>query len=157
MMRSAAILLLAASVGLLTGCVERRMVINSDPPGAVVLRNGQPLGATPVDDHFIYYGTYNFTLIKEGYETLNVQEKVKAPWYEWFPLDFISENLVPYPIVDVRRFNYKLQPRTVPPTQQILTDSQLLRSKGQALEAPPPQQPPAPQQPVPQQAPIQLP
>lgn len=144
MMRSAAILMLAVSVSLLTGCVERRYVINSDPPGAVVLRNGQPIGATPVDDHFIYYGKYNFTLIKEGYETQVIEEKIRAPWYEWFPLDFISENLVPYPIVDVRRFNYKLQPRTMPQTQQLINDAQVLRSKGMALEAPPPQPPTAP-------------
>src|SRR5262249_58004588 len=60
------------SAALLTGCVERRFVIESVPPTAQVLRNGQPIGFTPVDSEFIYYGKYNFTLIKDGYETLHV-------------------------------------------------------------------------------------
>src|SRR5947209_14074171 len=79
----------ALTLGLLTGCVERRYVITSDPPGAVVLRNGQPIGATPVDDYFVYYGKYNFTLIKEGYETLPVVQNIPTPWYESFGVDFI--------------------------------------------------------------------
>ena len=50
------------SLAALAGCVERRFVIESDPPGALVLMNGQQLGATPVDGHFVYYGRYHFTL-----------------------------------------------------------------------------------------------
>lgn len=128
----------AACAGLLTGCVERRYVITSDPPGAIVLRNGQPIGATPADDHFIYYGNYEFTLVKEGYETLKVQQKIPAPWYEYYPLDFISENLIPYRIEDVRRFHYQLQPRKVVQTDQLLQDAQNLRNRGMSVEPPPP-------------------
>src|SRR5581483_5232398 len=54
----------ALCAGALTGCVERRYVITSDPPGAIVYCNGRQIGATPVDDHFIYYGKYDFTLVK---------------------------------------------------------------------------------------------
>lgn len=124
----------AASVGLLTGCVERRYVITSDPPGAIVMRNGQPIGATPVDDHFVYYGTYDFTLVKEGYETLQVKQKITTPWYEWFPLDFISENLFPWPITDVRRFNYVMEPRKMVQTDQLLNDAENLRNRGRSLQ-----------------------
>src|SRR5437660_464634 len=55
---------------LLTGCVDRRYVVTSDPPGALVLRNGQPIGATPADGHFVYSGHYPFTLLRDGYQTL---------------------------------------------------------------------------------------
>jgi hypothetical protein len=126
----------AVGVGSLAGCVERRYVITSDPPGAVVLRNGQPIGATPVDDYFVYYGTYNFTLLKEGYETLQVEQEIPTPWYECFPLDFFSENLVPHPIQDVRRFHYTLEPRQAVRTDQLLNDAQNLRNRGQSLGAP---------------------
>src|SRR5580693_4048976 len=55
--------LLIATVG--TGCVERRYVVTSDPPGALVFRNGVPLGPTPVDDFYVYYGEYDITLVKD--------------------------------------------------------------------------------------------
>src|SRR5438270_8298429 len=113
MKRNAWLFGLVASGFLLAGCVERRYVVSSDPPGALVLRNGQPLGATPADDHFTYYGNYHFTLIRDGYETLEVDECVRAPWYEWPPLDFVSENLVPWWIYDVRHFHYAMQPLQV--------------------------------------------
>jgi hypothetical protein len=114
----------------LMGCVDRRYVVTTDPPGAVVLRNNQPLGPSPVDDHFVYYGTYNFTIIKEGYETLQVQQEIPPPWYQYPPLDFFSENIVPYPIVDVRRFHFKLEPRRIPNTEQLLNEAQNLRNRG---------------------------
>src|SRR5262249_15715254 len=122
------------------GCVERRYVVTTDPPGAVVLRNDQPIGASPADDHFTYYGKYHFTLIKEGYETLQVIQPIRAPWYEYFPLDFISENLIPWSIVDVRRFHYGLEPRRMPTPDQLLNQAQPLRGRGQELQplTPPP-------------------
>jgi len=63
-------LVMAVCAAAVTGCVERRYVIYTDPPGAMVLRNGQTLNATPVDDHFVYYGKYKFTIFADGYETL---------------------------------------------------------------------------------------
>jgi hypothetical protein len=94
--------------GIFMGCVERRYVVYSDPPGAVVLRNGQPIGATPVDDHFLYYGKYNFTIMKEGYETLQVQQKICSPWYEYPIIDFFSENVIPWQ--DLRQKGLSLGP-----------------------------------------------
>ena len=75
---------------LCAGCVERRYVVTSEPPGALVLRNGVPIGLTPVDDFFIYYGSYDLTLIKDGYETLPAKVKIDAPWYQYPPLDFVA-------------------------------------------------------------------
>src|SRR5262245_36824828 len=98
------------ALAMLSGCVERRFVVQSMPPGALVLRDGKPLGSTPVDDSFVYYGKYRFTLIKDGYETQDVIQDVPAPWYEIPPLDFVVENLIPFKFRDVRRFTYELQP-----------------------------------------------
>src|SRR6516164_6523474 len=64
--------LLGACVALgLAGCVERRFLIESDPPGAFVYKDGQFLGATPVDVSYLYYGKYEFMLVKDGFETLH--------------------------------------------------------------------------------------
>jgi hypothetical protein len=135
MRRNKRVLGLLLCAGLLTGCVERRYVIYTDPPGAVVLRNGQPIGATPVDDHFVYYGNYHYTIVKDGYETLQVDQVINTPWYEFFPLDFISENLTPWPIEDRREFRFKLEPRRIVNTADLLKDAQNLRNRGFSLGA----------------------
>lgn len=126
----------AACAGMLTGCVERRFVVTSDPPGAVVLRNGKPIGFSPGDDHFVYYGNYHFTIIKDGFETLQVDQNVPAPWYEYPPLDFVSENLVPWHIEDVRRFHYQLRPQQVTDTRELLRQSEHLRARGHSIAPP---------------------
>lgn len=130
--RGPVLLLLAATC--LTGCVERRFVIESDPPGALVLMNGQPLGATPCDGHFVYYGKYQFTLIKDGYETLQVDECFRTPWYEYFPIDFFSENVYPLKVEDVRRpAPYRLLPKVQPRTDALLGQAEQFRTKGRSL------------------------
>jgi hypothetical protein len=145
MRRNAWLLGVALAAGLSAGCVERRFVVTSDPPGALVLRNHEPIGAAPADDHFVYYGRYHFTLIKDGYETLQVDQVVASPWYEYFPLDFISENLVPFQIEDVRRFHYTLTPLQGVRTDELLNRGQMLRNQGLAISPPPPPAgPPAP-------------
>src|SRR5438552_2043296 len=115
------VLLLAA--GLTTGCVERRYVMTSEPPGALVYRDGRPIGVTPVDDSFVYYGKYHFTLVKDGFETLQVEEDFTTPWYEYAPLDFVSENIWPFKVRDVRRPSYQLQP-----LRQVQADDVLSRA-----------------------------
>ena len=91
------------AAALCTGCVEQRYVITSDPPGAAVYRNGNLIGYTPVDDTFVYYGKYHFTLVKDGYETLQVDQDIAGPVYEYPGLDFVSEVLYPFNLRDVHR------------------------------------------------------
>jgi hypothetical protein len=125
----------------MTGCVERRFVIESTPPGAQVLRDGRPIGFTPCDDFFVYYGTYHFTLVKDGYETLNVFPEIKAPWYEYPPLDFIVENLLPFKIRDVRRLHFQMEPKQAVRTDEVLDRATGLREQGKTIgepKAPPP-------------------
>jgi hypothetical protein len=124
-----------AGVGL-SGCVERRYVIESDPPGALVLVNGQPLGTTPVDGYFIYYGDYNFTLIKDGYQTKQVTQKLTSPWFELPPFDFATENLYPGKIEDVRRFRYCLDPLVQVRTDELLRQAEELRNRGKSVGEP---------------------
>jgi hypothetical protein len=126
----------AILAGLAAGCVERRYVITSDPPGAIVYRNGQPLGATPVDDHFVYYGKYKYTFVKDGFETMEVEQEIPAPWYEYPVIDFVSENVVPWQIEDVRRFHFKLSPRRIVNTNDLLKDAQNLRNRGMTIQTP---------------------
>lgn len=116
------------------GCVERRYVVTSDPPGALVFRNGQPIGTTPVDDSFVYNGVYHFTLVKEGYETLQVDEDFKAQWFEYPPLDLLAENFWPFKIRDVRRPSYQLQPMQAVRHDDVLNRATELRARGKELQ-----------------------
>jgi len=138
MSRYARILVVALGVAGLTGCVERRFIIESNPPGAIVYQNGQYVGATPVDVPFTYYGRYEFEIMKEGYETRKVEWRVRAPWFEWFPLDFFSENVWPWHIQDNRRLPFELDPVLQPRTEDVLNDARTLRERGQAVPAPKP-------------------
>jgi hypothetical protein len=51
-------------------------------------------------------------------------------------MDFISENLIPWTIHDVRRFTYVLQPTQVRTPEQVLREAQLLRTYGAAIGEP---------------------
>src|SRR5262245_38010859 len=63
MRRCACLLALVLAAGLAGGCVERKYTVYTDPPNALVLVNNTPLGASPADGSFVYYGKYNFTLM----------------------------------------------------------------------------------------------
>jgi len=150
----AGLLSVALCLGWLTGCVERRFVITTNPPEAMVYdEKHMPLGASPTDRQFVYYGKYQFTIVRDGYETLVVTENVKAPWYEWFGLDFFSE-AVPYWFRDVRRLHYDLKPAPVVPAEEILEKAKQMRTKGQAIGVPlPPAEPAAIEGPPPRALP----
>ena len=111
----------------LTGCVRRRLMVRSNPPGAMVYVDNQPVGTTPCATDFIYYGTREIRLIKPGYETLTVKQPIPAPWYEIPPLDFISENVFPQKIQDYRTVSYNLVPQVIVPTEQLLGRAEQLR------------------------------
>lgn len=135
-MRIACLLPWALGIALLTGCVERRYVVMSDPPGALVVANGKPIGAAPADNHFVYYGNYHFTLVKDGYATLQVDQKMKRPWYEYFPLEIVSEIFWPFWIEDVHHFTYRLEPLPSVKPEDMLSRAQVLRDRGQTIGVP---------------------
>lgn len=105
------------------------MTINSDPPGALVLVDGEEKGYTPAPIDFTYYGTREITLIKDGYETVTTMQKVRTPWYQIFPLDFVSDNLLPFKVTDRHQFDYQLKPQTISPSQQLIDRANELRSE----------------------------
>lgn len=120
-------------VALAGGCVERQFFIDSNPPAAQVFRNGELIGTTPCEVSFVYYGEYEFTLVKDGYETLVVREKIRTPWYEVPPLDFFTENVWPFKVRDSRRLNFTMQPRRATSTADVLMRAEQLRGQGRAI------------------------
>lgn len=59
-------LLAGAAVAAAGGCVQRRMTVRSNPPGALVYVDDYQIGTTPVSTDFIYYGTRKIRLVKDG-------------------------------------------------------------------------------------------
>ena len=82
--------------------------MRSNPPGALVYIDDYQIGITPCSTEFTYYGTRNVVLVKDGFETLRVQHKFFPTWYQIPPLDFVSDNLVPFEIHDDRLLSYTL-------------------------------------------------
>lgn len=111
--------------------MHRRMTINSNPPGARVLVDGKDIGLTPVSMDFLYYGTREITLIKDGYETKTVMQDVSMPWYQVPPLDFISDNFVPYKVTNRHGFHYDLQPQKQVPQRSLIDRGNSLRNAAQ--------------------------
>lgn len=131
------ILILPASLG----CVRRRMMIRSNPPGALVFVDGQEIGRTPVATQFTYYGTRNFRLVKDGYETISVNQRFSAPWYQIPPFDFVSENLVAKEIRDERVVDFELVPRANLTPGDVLIHADQLRGEVQPAAAWIPEEP----------------
>ena len=119
----------AVLLGLLAspGCVRRRLMVRSNPPGAMVYVDNQLIGTTPCATSFVYYGTREIRLVKAGYETYTVNQPIPAPWYQIPPLDFVSENLTWKKIQDFRTVTYDLQPQTIVPTEQLIGRAEELR------------------------------
>jgi hypothetical protein len=148
---------------LCSGCVERTYTILTAPPAATVLENGHEIGPAPVTRPFQYYGTYRFDLIADGYQTKTVLQPISHPWYEYFPLDFIAENLIPFTICDHRVFTYTLDRIQVVPPEVVFDAGSQLRLQGQSIGTPPavhPLPPPGqivlpPGQPLPPQGQVQ--
>jgi len=150
MQKLPAVIAIVVAIGLMAGgCVQRRLTIRSNPPGARVYVGDQEIGTTPVSTDFVYYGTRRIRLAKDGYETLVVNQPIPTPWYQIPPLDFVSENLVPGEIRDERVINYQLVPLQQVPTDQLLSRAEQLRASSGAQQVnvvapqvtPPPTQP----------------
>jgi hypothetical protein len=130
--RRAKILLgLCLACAALTGCVERRYTIRTNPPGAIAIVNGEEIGPTPVSRSFTFYGDRKITLIADGYQTQQIQQPIKAPWWDNNITDFVTENAIPITLRDEREFTYTMTPGTIPPEQDLVNRAQGLRAEGQ--------------------------
>lgn len=145
------------TLAVLPGCVQRRMTVRSNPPGALVYVDDYQIGTTPVSTDFIYYGTRKIRLVKDGYETLTVRQPFPLPWYQVFPLDFVTENIWPWEIRDERVVDLAMMPAATMPPEEVVGRAEVARlsaGSGVAVPAAVVVQPtPLPSPPMPQPAP----
>ena len=117
---SASAMLLAAA----TGCIQRTLQIETDPPGANVWVNGENVGKTPAELPFLTYGSIEVFMQMEGHATRKEVVRLRPPWYAVFPIDFFTDVLYPGTLHDRKTFGFKLD-RPTPP------DLEALRSRGE--------------------------
>ena len=125
--RSIIIIAIVAELFAFTGCVRRRLTLRTDPPGATVYLDNVEIGKTPISRDFNFYGTRELRFVKEGCETHTEMIKLRAPWYEWVGLDFVSETLVPGEILDRHNHSVKLRPLDVTSPDVLIAQAEQLK------------------------------
>jgi len=120
-------LALVAAAGL-GGCLEREMIISSQPPGALVWVSDVEVGRTPVTFPFTWYGDYDIILRLDGYQTLKTHAQISPPPQEVPPLDFFCE-IAPWTFRDRRWLDYKLEPYRAPGDDELIQRAESLRQE----------------------------
>lgn len=124
--------LIAISVLLvsLAGCVERTVKIRTEPPNALVLVNDEEVGLTPVKFSFLWYGDYDITIRKTGYETIKTHYRIDSPWWQLPPFDLFAEAFTPGTLHDDHELpTYTLQATSQPSVDDLVGRSEEIRSR----------------------------
>ena len=127
-MRKHSLFVLCVAIVIFAGCVERRLTINTQPQGALVVLNDEEIGTSPVTVPFNWYGDYNVRISKEGFATLKTHRPLKGPWYDKFPFDFFAL-LNPKRTVDSYEWTFDLAPKQEPSRETILQKAEELKNK----------------------------
>ena len=103
--------LIAVSIAIFLnfGCIERKFVIITNPAdsevyidgkyvGNSVLRNKNDPNTGRIEIPFVYYAPREIIIKKKNYESRSEFLKPTTPWYDYFPVDFFTEILIPYTI-----------------------------------------------------------
>lgn len=130
-----------ATIGLSgTGCVDRTVKINSEPPGALVFLNDEEVGRAPVKVNFTWYGDYDIILRHKGYKTLQTNRRIEAPWYQWPGIDLVTECLIPMTIHDDRDFGtFTLEKSQKPTKTELIQRAEDMRAMAVGGNATPPE------------------
>ena len=113
----------------LAGCVERKLTINTEPQGALVVLNDEEIGTSPVTVSFSWYGDYWVRISKQGYETLNTHRELIAPLHDHFPFDFFAQNIYPGRIVDSYEWTFELSPKREVSREELIQNADELKKQ----------------------------
>ena len=113
----------------LSGCVERKLTINTEPQEALVVLNDEEIGTSPVTVSFNWYGDYSVRISKEGFETLKTHRNLKRPWYDRFPFDFFAQIVNPKRIVDSYEWTFKLEEKKRISREELIKEAQELKEQ----------------------------
>ncbi len=151
-----------------TGCrTKRYLEITSNPPGAEVRLDDESVGRTPVKVPFEHYGTRRVSYYLPGYRSYSRRIRIKPPWHARFPIDLVTEVLLPLGLTDRRKVHQDLvqgeEVMSLPSLRSVIERADVLRQSGPEgprnlpnahpavvpSEPEPPAPEPAPEPPVP--------
>ena len=142
--RSFHFLILVAIIFAFSGCVTRSITVKTEPSNALVYLDNELIGESPVTVPFTYYGTRKIMIEKKDedgaltHERTIVYEKIKAPVYEVFPLDFFSEIVWLRELKDDHVLSYNLAELELLSTKErqekVLKNAEELRQRVNAPE-----------------------
>ena len=128
-------------VVLCAGCVERKILIRSEPPGAPVWVDEQSAGVAPAEYKFQHYGVRRIRVgpvrdeqDRVRYLPVEREQAMDAPWYETFPvIDFFTEVIVPWTVVDEHLYAVTLKPATGQEQLYGIENAKRIRAEGEAF------------------------
>jgi hypothetical protein len=128
------ILLLALAL-IASACkTHRYLQISSTPPGAEVRLDDELVGVTPVRVPFEHYGTRRLTFHLRGYRTASRRVKLRPKWYARFPLDIVTEVLLPMGLTVRRKVHQDLvlgeEVMSLPSLRSVIERANSLRHSG---------------------------
>jgi len=108
------------------------MTVRTNPIGATVSVDNQVIGTAPAATPFIYYGTREIMVQKDGYETTTVQRNIRPPWYQYPVVDFLAETLWPGELRDERIIDIEMVPKSLQSTDDVIDRADGLRNQTRA-------------------------
>ncbi len=66
------------------------------------------IGVTPIDVEFQHYGQRRLALYRTGYRTYSEPLALNAPWFARWPMDILTEVILPIGLDDVRSMRIDL-------------------------------------------------
>ena len=116
---------------LLTGCVERLFTVRSDPPGAIVRLDDEVVGTTPCEVEYVWYGTREISVELSGYRPVSRLVEFPSPWWQFFPLDFLTDVVLPFTITDRKnlRVSFEPAPATIDEARGVLERAAEMRRR----------------------------
>ena len=129
--------LLGALAG--TGCVERKLTIASDPPGALAYVNDVEVGRTPVTIPFQWYGDYDIRLRLDSMQgppeapttvqyELHTHRRATAPWFQWLGVDLVAE-ITPMDFKDEKIWAFDIPRVPQESDQQLIKNAKVLQAQ----------------------------
>jgi hypothetical protein len=122
----------------LGGCVERKITVVSDPPGALAYLNDQEIGRTPVTTPFLWYGDYDVRLrydkpagpgnAQAQHYYLHTHRRAVAPVYQWIGPDLFAEFL-PFDVTDEKVWAFVLEKVPEESDQQLIDNAKNLQEQ----------------------------
>jgi len=124
--RAATVIAIGAAGLVLCGCLDRRIRVTSEPAGARVWLNDEPIGRTPCEARFTYYGSYSVRVELDGHEPVSEGRTAHAPIHEYPGIDLVAE-LIPINFDHLIEWHYDLAPA---PTGDAARDALRERARG---------------------------